>query len=407
MTIDLGSPNRQSRPQAPDGSPNRGSLVRWFASYATLTLPQAAGPVAFSLVAVSLIGEASGGAAMILAMTLAQVCGAVPITRLGRTRPTVGYLRLLLIFRALVLALIALCTFIHAPFTWLIVLAALGGSVNGAAYGYLRALLNHLTAAPRLPRALGIAATLNEVTFVFAPVLASGLGSISPVVAMLSIAMLGAAPALLVPRVGDARAEPAMHAQASASVRNPAIVLWLACAAVESSTVAAVEIGAVALALKFGYAPALAILFTVPLCVASVSGGIWISTRNHMASRKGVLAQLSLMSLGSVFVALGSSLPLTIAGAVIIGSVIAPLSTFYSLILDALAPPQRRPEVFALLRAANAVGVIFASAALTLFSLSAALMLLAGTMIVMTATIACAPLAWKKGAQRPAPTEST
>jgi hypothetical protein len=48
------------------------AMVSWFASSATLNVPQAAGPVAFSLVAISLIGEASGGAAMMLAMTLAR-----------------------------------------------------------------------------------------------------------------------------------------------------------------------------------------------------------------------------------------------------------------------------------------------------------------------------------------------
>ena len=63
--------------------PGRRSLLRWFAASAALPVPQAAGPVAFSLVAQSLTGEASGGAAMILAMTLAQVAGAIPITRFG------------------------------------------------------------------------------------------------------------------------------------------------------------------------------------------------------------------------------------------------------------------------------------------------------------------------------------
>ncbi|MGQ3314605.1 MAG: hypothetical protein ACT6UX_30060, partial [Reyranella sp.] len=53
--------------------PGRWRLVRWAASSATLGFPQAAAPVAFALLAVSLGGEASGGAAMILAMTLAQV----------------------------------------------------------------------------------------------------------------------------------------------------------------------------------------------------------------------------------------------------------------------------------------------------------------------------------------------
>src|SRR4051812_9345732 len=43
-------------------------LLRWFLSSATLSIPQAAGPVAFSLVALSLTGQSSGGAAMVLAM---------------------------------------------------------------------------------------------------------------------------------------------------------------------------------------------------------------------------------------------------------------------------------------------------------------------------------------------------
>ena len=62
------------------------------------------------------------------------------------------------------------------PFWALAVCAGLSGSVSGAAYGMLRALLNQLTPEDRYPRALGIAATLNEVSFVASPVLAAGAG---------------------------------------------------------------------------------------------------------------------------------------------------------------------------------------------------------------------------------------
>src|SRR5690606_14930423 len=154
----------------------------------------AAGPVAFSLVALGLTGDASGGAAMILAMTLAQVVGAIPIARLGRNLPAAPILRALVVFRALALAALAFSAHIQAPFVWLLVFAALAGSVNGAAYGYLRSLLNDLTPASHLPRALGIAATLNEVTFVLAPVAASGLGMVSPVFAVAAVTVLGAIP---------------------------------------------------------------------------------------------------------------------------------------------------------------------------------------------------------------------
>lgn len=365
----------------------RGALLRWFASSATLTVPQAAGPVAFSLLAFGLTGEASGGAAMILAMTLAQVVGAVPITRLGASLPVAGYFRLLVAFRAVALAGIATCAWLEAPFVWLVAFAAPAGLVNGAAYGYLRASLNAFTPASRLPRALGIAATLNEVTFVLGPVAASVLGSVSPVFGLLVLTALGAVPALLIPQA-EVTTPPADTQNGKSPILTPAILLWLACAAAGGATVAAIEIGAVALAVNFGYAPALAILFTVPLCLASVAGGLWVSWRNRMPGRAAVVVLLSVMASGAALAAFGQSLAMTVTGAVLIGSVLAPLGTYYALILEVLAPPHRRPEAFALLRTANAVGVIFASAMLAAVSLSSALFVVTGTMTAVTLTVA-------------------
>lgn len=370
--------------------PGRWPLIRWFASSATFSVPQAAGPVAFSLVALSLIGEARGGAAMILAMTLAQVVGAIPITRLGTNLPAATVLRLLVAFRTLALAALTLCAYYQAPFAWLVVFAALAGLVNGAAFGYLRSLLNHFTPASRLPRALGIAATLNELTFVLGPVAASCLGTISPIFAVLALTILGAIPALLIPQAGKTHVEDVRHAEAS--ILSPSILVWLTCATAGSSTVAAIEIGSVALALGFGYEPTLAILFTVPLCLASVAGGIWVSVRNRMASRKTVVVYLSVMTLGAALAAFGPSLATTVIGAILIGFVLAPLGTYYSLVLDQLAPPRKRPEVFALLRTANAIGIIFASAVLTAVSLPSALIVVTGGMIAVTLTVAFASI---------------
>ncbi|MGO4671000.1 MFS transporter [Bosea sp. 2RAB26] len=360
-------------------------LVRWFISSATLSVPQAAGPVAFALVALALTGDTSGGAAMILAMTLAQVVGAIPITRVGRRFPPTTFLRLLVVFRTLALASIAVLAHHGAAFGWLVAFSALAGAVNGAAFGYLRTVLNALAPAAKLPRALGISATLNEVTFVLAPVAASGLGGVSPVFAVLVVAALGAIPALLVPTTAAAAVEDAHHPDAS--VVSPAILLWLMCAAAGGSTVAAIEIGAVALALHFGYAPTLAVLFTVPLCLASVAGGVWVSIRNRMQTRRAVLIQLTIMTVGSILVALQISLAVTVLGAVLVGMVLAPLGTYYSLALDALAPPKKRPEVFALLRTANATGVILASAVMTAVSLSTALIVVSCLMITVVVVV--------------------
>jgi MFS family permease len=292
--------------------PGRWSLVRWFVSSATLSMPQAAGPVAFSLVALALTGDPSRGAAIMVAMTSAQVLGAIPITRLGKNRPAVVFLRWLVAIRTVALAGMAGLAAYGAPFGWLVALAMVAGSVNGAAFGYLRSLLNALTPVERLPRALGIAATLNEVTFVLAPVVASGVGAISPAFAVLAVAVLGCLPALLVPDVRSTHVPEGPHA--SGSVLSPSIALWLACAAAGGATVAAVEIGAVALAMGYGYEPTLAIVFTVPLCLASIAGGVWVSVANRKASRLVVTLQLATMAAGAMLAALEYSIGLRIDG---------------------------------------------------------------------------------------------
>ncbi len=372
--------------------PGRWTLVRWAIASSTLGFPQAAGPVAFALVAVALDGDASGGAAMILAMTLAQVAGAIPLTRLGRRFAMAAFLRLLVIARTVALVAIAAGAASGVSLAGLIALAAAAGLVNGAAYGYLRAVLNRIAPASGLSRALGISATLNELTYVAAPVVASGLGSISPVFGIVAMAFVGALPALLVPNLGPAATAPpdAAPRRGTGSILRPAILLWLLCAAAGGATVASIEIGAVALALKFGYEPALAILFTVPLCIASVAGGLWVSVRNRRETRGVVVAQLMVMSAGAALAASGLSVATTLAGAILIGLVLAPLATHYSLALDALAPPHRRPEVFALLRTANACGVILASALLTAVSLPAALLAIAAVMMLATLAVGVA-----------------
>lgn len=378
--------------QSPIGNPPRelGHLLRWLVAAATLTVPQAAGPVAFSLVTLVIYGDASGGAAIILAMTIAQVAGAIPMTRLGHGMRPDWYFRLLVAFRSLALVAMAICAHLQAHLFAMIVFGALAGLVNGAAYGYLRSMLNGFTTTDQLPRVLGIASTLNEVTFVLAPVLASVIGSFSPILVLLAITALGILPAIAIPRATISMPEPS-EVHDPTPVISPAILLWLTCATAGGATVAAIEIGAVALAISFGYQPAMAILLTVPLCLASVAGGVWISVRNKMLRRKSVIALLGVMAMGATLVALEHSLPVTMIGAVLVGSVLAPLGTYYALVLDGLAPPRRRPEVFALLRTANAVGVIVASAVLTVASLSAALAVVAVMMVCATLLVWMAP----------------
>ena len=361
-------------------------------------MPQAAGPIAFALLAIPLTGDPGSGAALVLAITIAQVVGAVPVARLGRRSNAVSFLRGLVLVRALALAALALLAAVHAPFALLLVAAALGGLVNGAAFGYLRSVLNYLVEPSRLPRALGLASTISEFTFVAAPVAASALGTISPVFALVVLTVLGTAPAILVPSRADARApEPA---EGSNSLFVPSILLWLACTVANSAVVSSIEIGSVSLAMRYGFRPAEGFVFTLALCIASVAGGVWVSARNRMPRRAAVLAWLVLMSAGAALIALDLSVLVTLAGAVIVGCVLAPLGTYYSLMLDALSPLHRKAEVFALSRTANSIGIILTSTSLTLGSLAITQFLAATLVAAATATVGIISLAGR--ASRPA-----
>jgi len=364
-----------------------GALLRWYLSYGAFGVPQAAGPIVFALLALPLTGDPGSGAAIVLAITLAQVVGAVPIARLGRSRNAVAFLRVLVATRTLALGGVAVLAAAGAPFAALLVAAALAGLVNGAAFGYLRSVLNYLVVPSQMPRALGIAATLGEVTFVAAPVAASVLGTIDAVFALVVLSLLGAVPALLLPSIPHAKVPPPLDGRGS--LVSPAIMLWLGCTLANSAVVSSIEVGAVSLAVSHGFAPAMGFVFTVALCAASVAGGVWVSVRNRMPRRAVVVGYLVLMSLGAGLVAMQLSVMATIAGAVMVGCCMAPLSTYYSLMIDALSPAHRKAELFALARTANAVGIILTSACLSVASLGVTLWVATGVIAGAAVVVGC------------------
>src|SRR5690606_7798020 len=202
------------------------------------------------------------------------------------------------------------------------------GVVNGAAYGYQRTLLNHLVEPRGLPRALGVAATLNEATFALSPVLASVLGAVSPVGAMALVTALGVAPLLLMPSVSEARGEsPDDDASRRAGGRIPgAAYVWLLGALAGAGAVASVEIGAVSFALRFGLGAQWAFLFALVLCLGSVTGGVVVSVRNRVPGPWQVVAYLGATAAGSSLVLLGGHLAVALAGATVIGFFLPQLS---------------------------------------------------------------------------------
>lgn len=368
-----------------------GRLLRWYVAGSLFSVPQAAGPIAFALLALPLTGSAESGAAIVLALTLAQVAGAVPVARWGRPYNVVRYFQLLVAIRTAALLGVAGLAAMAAPFWALLAMAALAGSVNGAAFGYQRSVVNHLVAAGGMPRALGIAATLSEMTFVAAPVAASVLGTVDAVFALLVLSLLGGVPALLMPMVGEARAPAPPEGHRSRLMRR-ATVVWLGATLANSAVVSSIEVGAVALAMRYGMPPALGFVFTVALCAASVAGGVWVSVRNRPPRRARVAAMMAAMALGAALVAVQLPVPATVAAVVLIGCCMAPLSTAYSLLLDDVAAAHEKAELFALQRTMNAVGIIVTSATLSLGSLAVTQWVAAGVMAGMAAVVAGA--AW-------------
>lgn len=354
-------------------SRSRVNLLRWQVGYGTFGVPQAAAPIAFALVALPLTGTAESGAGLVFAMTAAQILGAVPVSRMGRRFNGVHYLRALIAVRTIALAAVTMLAAVEAPFGFLFVAVIAAGGVNGAAHGYQRLLLNYLVEPGKIPRSLGVAATLNEITFALSPVLASLLGAVSPVWAMAALTALGVGPLLLMPRIPEARGLQ-VSATTRARRRVPrAVFLWLFCAIASGGAVAAVEVGAVSFALAFGLEPSWAFLFALALCVGSVLGGVWVSVRNRMPSLGKVITFLAATTTGSGLVLVEGHIALTLAGASVIGLFLPMLGTFYSLALDELATPERRAEMFAFLRTASSLGIIAVSGLLALLGLQAAL----------------------------------
>ena len=358
--------------------PPRHALQRWYLAYGLFAVPQAAAPIAFALAALPLTGDAKSGAAIMVVMTVAQVLGAVPVTRVGRRYNIVAFLKVLVAIRTAAFLVIALLAAARASFELLLVAGAIAGVVNGAAYGYIRAILNGIVVPENLPKALGITATINEVTFVAAPVLAALCGAVSPALSIGLIALLGAGPLFLLPQAGSRPAEQA--ARVEGSLLKPALLAWLACSAAVGTIVATIEVGAVSLALDFSLRAELGVVFTVTLCIASISGGIWVTMRNRMAGRSMVIGLAATMTAGALLIAGQQSVALTVIGCIMVGLALAPLGTHYSLAIDMLVAPSRRPEAFALLRTANSLGIIFAGSLLTWGHLPIAL-IVAGTLL--------------------------
>jgi hypothetical protein len=224
---------------------------------------------------------------------------------------------------------------------------------------------------------------------VAAPVAASLLGTVDAVFALLVLGLLGGLPAVLVPMVAEARAvaPPAGH---KGRLVRPATLVWLGATLANSAVVSSIEVGAVALAMRYGLPPAMGFVFTVALCAASVAGGVWVSVRNRAPRHGVVLAYMVVMALGAALVAAELPVVAAVAAVVLVGCCMAPLSTAYSLMLDEMSAPHEKAEIFALQRTMNALGIIVTSACLSLWSLAVTQWVAVAVMAGMAAVVAVA-----------------
>jgi hypothetical protein len=344
--------------------------------------PQAMAPIAFTIATISLSHGFNVGAAMVSTMTACQIVSAVPLSRLGRRADPIQFLRRIQLCRAAALLGLAVARGAGAGPMLLIGLAGLAGIASGPIFGSFRSLLGDLVPAAGLPRALALSATANEFVFVAGPVVAAFVGSASGPLALVLIAVGAGIPALLLPRLqrdGPDRtaAAPGGH---PGQLLSTALTLWLFCALASSATTAAIETGAVSLAEHFGQPAKIAAVFTVALCIASISGGVILTVANQILGLAVVFGLLVTTMAGALAIGFADRLWLATLGCVLVGLCLAPLNTFFSIAAEGLLPASRRAEGFSLLRAAQGSGIVLSALLLTFLSVDHVAVVAAGLM---------------------------
>ena len=376
----------RSSPRRPRG------FARWIAANVGSAVPLSMAPITFGLATLSQ-GDLHAGALMMTAMTVAQVVGAVPIAAAGRRFSVTAYARVLTGFRTLAFVGLVLAIAAEAP------VSGPGGRRRSRRAGQ-RGDLRRTAGAPERHGGLDQVAArawgrCDRERTRLRDRADPGLHGRRRVGrrggqhhgAHQCTAPRGVA-AHRASHAGGIDPPPEGVGPPSEGVVRPATVVWLLAAASASACVASIEVGALALALRHELAPGAAFLFTVPLCVGSVLGGVWISVRNRRLRQRTVVVMMLLTVVGMLAVAWDAWIGSALAGVVLIGVFLAPLGTSFSLLIDDVLPPTRRPEGFALLRTSKSVGLITASSVIAFGSLAAAFLVSAGLAAVSAIIVA-------------------
>ena len=351
-------------------------------------LPQAMAPIAFTLAAVTLSQQVNVGAAMVSGMTACQVVCAIPLSRIGEQRDPARFLRTLLLGRAVTLLALTLAAATGLAPAVLVPVAALTGVANASIVASYRLLLSGIVPSRRLPRAVALGATANELVFVIGPVIAAVLGILTSVLLLAVMTLASAVPALLLARVATT-ARPTLVTRKGARW-SAAMAIWLVCYSASAMAVAVVEVGAVALALRYGLAATAAVVFTLSLCLASVSGGVAVIRAGGDIGLTGVLGLLAASAVGAIGIGLAPDPWFAAAGCLVVGLCLAPLGTFYSVATERLTPESSRAQGFSALRTAQGLGVIATSLLLTVVRVGHVALVAAGLeLAALTLVLLC------------------
>lgn len=344
------------------------SSLRWAVAYGLFGAPRSGASIAFAMAALSITGDAAGGATALAAMTAAQLAGAIPLARLGRGSNSIAYFKILIVVRTIALFCCAAACGMKAPYSVFIAAAVASGLVQGAAFGHLRDAANYLVVPMQMTRVLAFGAFATELTFLVTPILVAILGTDSAAFAIVGIAVLGALPAAILPSTPTVALKVEEAAKRKRAIA-PGVLIWLGCACASSIAISAIEVGAVSLAMAFGFQAGYGALFTGTLCAASLIGAVGNGFLNRTYSSQQVAGMLAAILVG-IALLLQNSFGLSIVGCALVGLFAPSLGIHYSLQINRLVRPEMRAEMFAALKISTSVGTILASSMLGWTSLS-------------------------------------
>jgi predicted MFS family arabinose efflux permease len=247
-------------------------------------------------------------------------------------------------------------------------LAAVSGLATPPLPACVRTLLPTLVAHPsQLPRLFALESTALELTFVFGPPLALGVGSLwSTGGALVACGLVMAAGTLafaVQPRSRAWRPEPVQTGARTGALRSPAIRALTGIELATGAVFGATEVGITALAKHLADAAAAAPLLAL-WGAGSLLGGL-VATRlgGGATTRRGLIGLVAALAASHGALAAGTgSLGLTGAIILVAGATIAPTASSIYALIDRVAPVGAQTEAFSWLDTAGASGAALGAA---------------------------------------------